>query len=794
MAIQKNELSRYRSYNYRWKFGPIRPDELNNPESYRTSGGNLPIIRSSGLSDKPVKTAIESSLGINLEYFIDDVTIEALVSPNPGTGVTTVLTFEFTVTEPYSVGLFFQSLFVAADAAGYKNYIEVPYLLSLDFIGWDSDNKAQKIISKRCYVIKLTNVTFKVDSGGTIYNVSAIAHNHISYTDEIARLKKTTSIKGTTVAEMLSSAENSLANELNRREIIPVGYSEGQVDPRLAAAAAKNQKTGDRYIISFPNEGTSASALPNGATFTSDTNELGNSKIIENLNEFAKDNLADEESVVADSIVTRSTITIDPSQKVYTFNEGTKIEEVIKEVILSSAWGKNLTQSLVQPDSRGMVNWFRIDTKVKILTLVDEAITGRPAYEIEYIVIPYKVHFSKFNTTNTPFNYASNIGDCVKSYYYSYTGKNTEILDFEFSIDNAYYNASFNTEAGQDAYMKNIIAEKNETLPETATPFNVGAVGMPGNVQKRLENSVKVTTQSGGIGSFDRKNIIARAFNDLILNSSTDNVSLNLKILGDPYYLSDNDSGNYRSGQDSIYINEDGTIDYLRSEVDVLLQIKSGIDYNKNTNLMTLDPANGFNGIYKVVTVTSNFSKGQFTQELTLLRRPNQTAESVDTSNMVCSSVVSAVNLEAAEFALNQSIQTVNQIIQPYMQILPEEYQSFDLDLMRVELFESLESSSIFQAVESANNFINSFQLIQNNFISTIQGIAAPVNQLQTSVQEVQNSINLIKNSGFPGVISGLSAFSANIGSVATSINQISSSVKSLPNTIQSSIKGFKLF
>ena len=793
MTIQKNELSRYRSYNYRWTFGPVRPDELNNPELYRTSGGNLPIIRSSGLPDKPVKTAIETSLGINLEYFIDDVNMEALVSPNPGTGVTTVLTFDFTVTEPYSVGLFFQSLFVAADAAGYKNYIEAPFLLSLDFIGWDSDNTVQKVISKRCFVIKLTNVTFKVDSGGSVYNVNAIAHNHIAYTDEISRLKKTTSIKGTTVIEMLSSAENSLANELNRREIIT---GVGAAGFKARATAAK-QPVGDRYIISFPNEGTSVSALPNGATFTSDTNELGNSLIIENLNEYTKDNTAKEELVYNSRTQTmeRSTIAIDQSEKVYTFNEGTKIEEVIKEVILSSAWGKNLTKSLVQPDSRGMVNWFRIDTKVKILTLADEALTGRPAYEIEYIVIPYKVHFSKFNTTTTPFNYASNIGDCVKSYYYSYTGKNTEILDFEFSIDNAYYNASFNTEAGQDAYMKNIIAERNEIPPETATPVNsVDLFWIPGNIAKRLEKSAKSHTQAGGGGSFDRKNIIARAFNDLILNSSTDNVSLNLKILGDPYYLSDNDSGNYRSGEDSIYINEDGTIDYLRSEVDVLLQIKSGIDYNKNTNLMTLDPANGFNGIYKIITVTSNFSKGQFTQELALLRRPNQTSESVDTSNMVCSAVVSAVNLEAAEFALNQSIQSVNQIIQPYMQILPEEYQSFNLDLMKIELFESLASSSIFQAIESANNFINSFQLIQNNFISTIQGITAPVNQLQSGVQELQNSINLIKNGGFPGVISGLSAFSANIGSIATSIDQISSSVRSLPNTIQSSIKGFKLF
>jgi hypothetical protein len=701
---------------------------------------------------------------------------------------------EFTVTEPYSVGLFFQSLFVAADAAGYKNYIEAPFLLSLDFIGWDSENNIEKFVSRRCFVIKLTNVTFKVDAGGTIYNVSAISYNHLAYTDEISRLKKTTSIKGTTVGEMLSSAENSLANELNRREIIPVGYGEGTVDPGLAAAAQKNQKTGDRYIISFPNNGNSTRIIstPTGASFNTDVNELGNSYIIENLNDFAKDNVANDEDVVVDNIAQRGPITIDPSEKVYTFNEGTKIEEVIKEVILSSAWGKNLTQSLSQPDGRGMVNWFRIDSKVRILTLGDESISSRPAYEIEYIVIPYKVHFSKFSTSTTPFNYASNIADCVKAYYYSYTGKNTEVLDFEFSIDNGFYNPSFNTEAGQDAYMKNIIGEN--TLPPEIVPLESSVSWIAFNIYKRVEKTAKEIMLAGGLGSFDRKNIIARAFNDMILNSSVDNVSLNLKILGDPYYLNDSDAGNYRSGPDSIYLNEDGTVDYISSEVDVLLQIKSGIDYNKNTGLMTLDPANGFNGIYRVVTLTSTFSKGQFTQELSLLRRPNQTSESIDTSNMVTSAFVSAINLEAAEFALNQSIQSVSQIIQPFLQILPEQYQSFNLDLMKVELFQSLGETSIFQAIESANNFINSFQLIQNNFISTINGIAAPFNQIQSDFRNLQNSINQIKTGGFPGVISGLSSFSENIGAISTSINQISGTVKSLPNTIQSSLGKFKLF
>ena len=123
MAIISNPLNKYRSYNYRWSLSACTPAQLDNPASYKSNGGNYTIIRSGGLPDKPnqVKTYVEESLGLNLEFFIDDVNIESLVVPNPGTGVANATQFSFTVHEPYSVGLFYQSLNVAAKNAGHKH-------------------------------------------------------------------------------------------------------------------------------------------------------------------------------------------------------------------------------------------------------------------------------------------------------------------------------------------------------------------------------------------------------------------------------------------------------------------------------------------------------------------------------------------------------------------------------------------------------------------------------------------------------------------------------------------------
>jgi hypothetical protein len=60
MALLKNPLHQYKSYNYRWSFGVIAAGELQNPSTYKDTGGNLVIIRSGGLPNKPVKTDIEN--------------------------------------------------------------------------------------------------------------------------------------------------------------------------------------------------------------------------------------------------------------------------------------------------------------------------------------------------------------------------------------------------------------------------------------------------------------------------------------------------------------------------------------------------------------------------------------------------------------------------------------------------------------------------------------------------------------------------------------------------------------
>lgn len=793
MTVTRNDLSKFRSYNYRWTFGPILASEVNDPQSYKSSGGNLPIIRTGGLPNKPVTTAIEDQLGLNLEFFIDDVTIESLVTHNPGTGPTTALTFEFTVHEPSSVGLFFQSLYIGAAQAGFNNYIEAPFVLSLDFIGWDNTGTIQKIVAKRSFVIKLTNVTFKIDSGGTVYSVTAIAHNHIAHTDEIQQIKRNITIKGDTIEEMLNSAETSLANELNRidwSQIETIGSGGGGADSGQFAEAQNLKINGDRYKISFPVEASvSGRSLVVGAPhlasipINASVNDIGNSPIVENLNDFATKEFAIDQSTWTGDVYKRAG---NSEARVATFREGTKIVKIIETVLLGSAWGKHLQDRISQPDQHGMVDWFRIDTKVNIINTDEINKTGRPAYEFEFIVMPYKVHQSKVYSTNNPYNYAAIIAECKKAYYYSYTGKNADILDFEFSIDNGFFNPVFNIASGVDSFEANQIVEKEQTAnwgginPDFRAP--------PGAITKRTEHAAKEIVTVGGLGTSVTKDRIAHLFNDRILNSHVDNIELNLKILGDPYYLSDNDAGNYRSPQESLYVNTDGTIDYLRSEVDIIVQFNSGIDYSKNTGLMILDPVNGFNGVYRIITVSSNFSKGQFTQELKLLRRPNQTSESVSLSNTVASAYAANLNIDAVNEILAEAVSSVSQILNPIISLLPQELQLFDMSKLQIDLISQLGDTAIYQALNSVDTFVNGFQTMGTNLLNTIPGLNVPLSGITSSLSGIQSSLNSITNGNFANLSSGIQGLSSGLTNISSAVQSFQSSIHQVPRQIQSSI------
>ena len=73
------------------------------------------------------------------------------------------------------MGMFLQTLNLAAKEAGHKNYIGAPYVLSVEFVGFDDNgNYMRPPKSRRIFPLNFVDVSFSVTEGGSTYAVQAI--------------------------------------------------------------------------------------------------------------------------------------------------------------------------------------------------------------------------------------------------------------------------------------------------------------------------------------------------------------------------------------------------------------------------------------------------------------------------------------------------------------------------------------------------------------------------------------------------------------------------------------------
>ncbi len=221
MAIKRNSLHQFASFNTIFTMSCLTRDEIAVPnETYRANGPLNVIFRSGGgAGENKVTTEYEDIIGGKLEYFIDNVNIESLCVPNTKSRSTNATFVTFTVAEPYSMGLFLQTLQIAATYSGYSNYANAPFMLSMEFVGYDDDGDViiteEGINLRRDIPIKLSNVTFDVNQGGTTYNVEGIPWNEQAFLDDATSIPTDVALKGTTISKLLTTGEQSLCTIIN---------------------------------------------------------------------------------------------------------------------------------------------------------------------------------------------------------------------------------------------------------------------------------------------------------------------------------------------------------------------------------------------------------------------------------------------------------------------------------------------------------------------------------------------------------------------------------------------------
>jgi hypothetical protein len=661
-----NILSNYASYNYIIGLSALTVTDINYPDITYKAGKILPLICKSGSIDP--ENRINTVFG-KWDFFIDNLNFESLIG-KPDAKKTNVTTVQFDVYEPYSIGVFMAALQQAAYTAGFKNWRDAPFLLSIEFRGVKENGQMVNIpFTTRHIPIKLTTVQIRANEQGCKYMINSFATQGQAMTTQYANLKTDAALKGKTIQEVLQTGKQSLQAVVN--QTLQEYKAKGAVD------------VPDEIVIIFPK--TIASAPPSSgpkpnkaATATiapklvSSADEIGkkigvsqspvNKTLVqepENVNDIGLssmgytaarpgDQSAPSETEVynnASKSWTRGSMVVDPENGTLKFSQDMDIPSVIDQILLTSDYpAKALAASNVDDD--GMRKWWRIDTQVYYIKS-DENLSKTGTYPriIVYRVIEYLAHSGAITATNSPPpGYDRMKKTAVKQYDYIYTGKNSEVIKFD--ID---FSVGFANQLAADSYQGVKDNKKNEAQTDKTAeqkPLQDGneptrETGAVGTSAVRYDKTEDAKARFGGGGADTARQRAGRMFYEALRNEK-DMVVLNLDIMGDPYWIVNSGQGNYTATQAKIGgvtikdLNADGSVAWQNGEVHILVNFRSPFDINQTTGLYDFKSANlfdlggstktspviGFTGLYRVNIVSSYFRNGVFRQTLKGNRYP----------------------------------------------------------------------------------------------------------------------------------------------------------------------------
>lgn len=636
-----NILHNYASYNYIFTLSIIPKDSLNFPETGYRNKRLGEIILKSGSINPSERSQTEYG---KFEFFMDDVTLNTVITFNKGTGNSFSTTAKFTVTEVYSLGLFYQAMETAALRAGYSIWREAPFLLTVEFIGHiNGDSQgvhADKLsLCTRYFPIKIGNVDMTVTNKGAVYNVETYAYSELAFSSVYNNLKTDISIAGSTVHEMLQTGKKSLQKVINDRlknlakrdgrdpdQILiyfpidpasPPTQSDTADSATTSAAATPGTVEGRLKITPGPNETLVQAPI--------DMNPMGRASMEFDYTRPADQSVSEDNQVWDDAkkIYVRSLISVDPNNGEMRFAQNTTIVDVINQVIISSGYGRQALQPEQMKD--GLIKWWKIEPQVYILSEQNNVTkTGTSAKLIVYRVISYGSDSSVILSPNADNPASKEIKkNVIKEYNYIYTSKNTDIVDFKIHFDNGFYkstsaDAMQNTASGDLASKKGNV---NEGEQETASASDPGSTVKRGTDPTMSYNdSTSYSTGNKGGTGYDTPEITAaRRVHDMLLNSY-DLTNLDLTIVGDPYWIADSGIGNYIAQQTSLpNINADLAANTQTGDNTISINFRTPIDINMATGAYDFGPTklvNRFSGVYVVSTVESKFSRGRFTQKL----------------------------------------------------------------------------------------------------------------------------------------------------------------------------------
>ena len=584
-----NPLTKIPDYTYNLTLRLAIPELFNRYVAGDTAAINEAplIIRSGGSSGK-------KAAGFELDCYIDELEIKSLISTQATASSSGNVTFKFKIFEPYGFSVPTKLAALQKNQGVGLDGFRGTFFLTVKFYGWGNtaygDAGSQNTppeLYERTFCIYISKVTFKLDRGLVVYDITAIqAQTNIGFGNR-GELSINKTIQGATVGDLLvgnSSSKDiiSLVNVLNDQEKEKV--TNGKVE------------VANIYKIEIIDDEILEAKIVLGEVWTKGKSPfapIDNSKQVNAKLSYANDFTFSKKNI-----------------RQIVIPAGTTILKAIDNIIAQSSYIRNslpetvkedqLTEDDAEPSKNAKKNelsWYNITPLVKYipggsLPYGKDAKRMDFAYEITYVVQKYKIPFlrSAFATNQQPY-YGP-----YKKYDYWYTGHNTEVLSFDLNYDFAY----------------NIDVAMNSQVPVSNTSGNVPISSKQPNADNSGKNE----------GTNEEVNSI-RSW----LYSPGDFVNWNLTILGDPDYLMPSHNGTILDTMKDWY-GPDLVINPGQGQVYIEIDFKQAQDYNTTKGLLQPDnnikfmdypismnpQPKGF--VFHLHVVMSTFNKGRFEQKL----------------------------------------------------------------------------------------------------------------------------------------------------------------------------------
>lgn len=615
-----NPLSEFSSYTYNLALYMCTPEAYN---ELVESGGNKPskglyLIAQSG----GVNNALDSKRapGFKYDLYIDDLKVRTITSTKQTNSSTNSVDMSFNIYEPYGFSLPTMlknaAIKVQSESSlpGVKenpDAIRQQFLLEIKFYGYDKDGKVKTLKVRnedatlsRIWPLQISKFSFKLSGKVTEYNIQAVnVGTQTAYGSKRGLINNPIELNGATVYDVLAGTSKGtvITGPGEKSSGKPTdNYVSGLIEAMNFAEKSMLEKNIVTQVNKYEIE--IDSTISDATLVTKDT-----------YNKY-KVPVSISQSTNQSTTTTSDPQSVENTKRTVSVSAGSPVIKVIDQVIGQSSYVDTAFKTLVgeeaEPESESnskatSLQWYNINPVVT--TLGFDPKRRDFVYNVKYVVNPYRVPFVRSVYVAKKSGYYG----AHKRYEYWYTGKNSEIVNFEQQFNNLYY-------------IPTTLVSPNTRAEEPTAPGQSAGNLSPTQQQKAAEATASIRTSLYSIG---------------------DLANARMTILGDPDYLVTSiglDNSPY-----SAFYGKDFTVNPNGGQVFIEINFYEGEDYNTNTGAMTINDQIKFNiypeqldklikgVVYNVIWVDSTFSKGKFTQELALIlwNAPNVPTNTAEKAN-----------------------------------------------------------------------------------------------------------------------------------------------------------------